>query len=59
MEKEFTVTIEEKRTKDITVKAVTVDEALDMVEGLYQLGNFNLDKDDIEDVEFSCTEDIL
>ena len=59
MKKEFTVTIEEKRTKDITVKAVTADEALDMIEGLYQLGNFNLDKDDIEDVEFSCTEDIL
>lgn len=55
----FTVTIEEKRTKDVTINAVTADEALDMVESLYQSGDLRLDADDFEDVDFVCHEDIL
>ena len=59
MTRPITVTIEEKRTRDVTVNAVTVDEALDMVESLYQFGDIELDKDDFEDVEFICHEELL
>ena len=55
----FTVTIEEKRTKDVTINAVTVDEALDMVESLYQSGDLRLNEDDFKNVEFVCHEDII
>lgn len=57
MTRPITVTIEEKRSRDITVNAVTVDEALDMVESLYQLGDITLDMDDFEDVDFICHEE--
>lgn len=59
MEKEFTVTIREVREKQITLHAVTADEAADAIEYLYSEGNFVLDNDDISDVEFVCQEDIL
>ena len=55
----FTVTIEEKRTKDVTINAVTVDEALDMVESLYRSGDFRLNAYNLKNVEFVCHEDIL
>lgn len=57
MEKPITITIVEKRSRDVTINAVTVDEALDMVEGLYQLGDIELDRDDFEDVDFICYEE--
>ena len=59
MDKEFTVTIEEKRSKTISIKAVTPDEALDMVESLYRSGDIRLDEYDFDDVDFVCHEDIL
>ena len=59
MTRPFTITIREIREKDITIEAVTVDEALDAVEYLYSEGNFVLDNDDFEDVEFMCQEEDL
>lgn len=59
MDKPFTITIEEKRSKDVTINAVTLDEALDMVESLYRYGDIRLDEDDFEDVEFKCQEEYL
>ena len=59
MTRPFTITIREIREKDITIEAVTVDEALDAVEFLYSEGNFVLDNDDVEDVEFMCQEEDL
>ena len=52
MTKQITVTIKEVREKDITIDAVTLDEAVDMIEYLYSEGNFVLTNDDISDVEF-------
>lgn len=59
MERPFTVRIEEKRSRDVTVKAVTVDEAIDMVDDIYRSGAIKLDHDDVEDVEYMCSEEIL
>ena len=56
MNKPFTVTIREVREKQITINAVTDDEALDTVEYLYSVGNYVLDNDNIEDVEFVVEE---
>lgn len=56
MSKPFTVTIREVREKQITINAVTDDEALDTVEYLYSVGNYVLNNDDIEDVEFVVEE---
>lgn len=59
MEKEFTITIEEKRSKDITIKAVTQDEAVDMIEELYSSGDLFTTVEDVEYVEFiSYKEDL-
>lgn len=52
MTKQITVTIKEVREKDITIEAVTLDEAIDAIEYLYSEGNFVLTNDDISDVEF-------
>lgn len=52
MTKQITITIKEVREKDITIEAVTLDEAVDMIEYLYSEGNFILTNDDISDVEF-------
>lgn len=59
MTKPFTITIEEKRSKDITIEAVTYDEALDMVESLYSSGDIFTTVDDVEDVEFIGYEEDL
>lgn len=59
MTKKYTVTIREVREKQITINAVTDDEALDTVEYLYSAGNYVLDNDDIEDVEFIVSEDFI
>ena len=59
MTKQFTITIREVREKQITINAVTDDEALDTVEYLYSAGNYVLDNDDIEDVEFVVSEDFI
>ena len=59
MTKPFTITIEEKRSKDITIEAVTYDEALDMVESLYSYGDIFTTIDDVEDVEFVGYEEDL
>lgn len=59
MNKTFTIYIEEKRSRTIDINAVTPDEALDMVEELYQRGDIRLDEDDFEDVEFMCQDDLL
>jgi len=56
MNKEFTVTIREVREKQITIKAVTAEEAHDTIEYLYSDGNFVLTNDDLEDVEFIVEE---
>ena len=52
MIKPFTITIREVREKEITIDAVTIDEAIEAVEYLYSVGNFALTNDDIEDVDF-------
>lgn len=52
MEKEFTVRIEEKRSKDVTIKAVTIEEAIDAIEDLYSSGDIFTTTDDVEDTEF-------
>lgn len=52
MNKPFTITIREVREKEITIDAVTIDEAIEAVEYLYSVGNFALTNDDIEDVDF-------
>lgn len=52
MEKEFTVRIEEKRSKDVTIKAVTIEEAIDAIEDLYSSGDIFTTTDDVEDIEF-------
>ena len=57
MIKPFTVTIREIREKQITIEAVTADEAVDAIEYLYSEGNFELTNDDFEDVEFVCHEE--
>lgn len=59
MTNKYTVTIREVREKQITINAVTDDEALDTVEYLYSAGNYVLDNDDIEDVEFIVSEDFI
>ena len=59
MDRPFTITIREIREKDITINAITVDEAIDAVEYLYSEGNFVLTNDDFEDVEFMCLEENL
>ena len=59
MTNKYTVTIREVREKQITINAVTDDEALDTVEYLYSAGNYVLDNDDIEDVEFVVSEDFI
>jgi hypothetical protein len=59
MDRPFTITIREIREKDITINAITVDEAIDAVEYLYSEGNFVLTNDDFEDVEFMCLEEDL
>ena len=59
MEKEFTITIEEKRSKDITIKAVTQEEAEDLIEELYSNGDLFTTVEDVEYVEFiSYKEDL-
>lgn len=52
VEKEFTVRIEEKRSKDVTIKAVTIEEAIDAIEDLYSSGDIFTTTDDVEDTEF-------
>lgn len=59
MTNKYTVTIREVREKQITINAVTEDEALDTIEYLYSAGNYILDNDDIEDVEFVVSEDFI
>lgn len=56
MSKPFTITIREVREKQITINAVTDDEAIDTIEYLYSAGNYVLDNSDIEDVEFVVEE---
>lgn len=56
MSKPFTITIREVREKQITINAVTDDEAIDTIEYLYSTGNYVLDNSDIEDVEFMVEE---
>lgn len=58
MEKPFTVTIREVREKQITINAITDDEAIDTIEYLYSVGNYVLDNDDIEDVVFMVSENL-
>ena len=56
MSKPFTITIREVREKQITINAVTDDEAIDTIEYLYSAGNYVLDNSDIEDVELVVEE---
>lgn len=57
MTKQITVTIIETREKDITIEAVTLDEAVDTIEYLYSEGNFVLTNDNISNVDFAGYEE--
>ena len=58
MSKPMTVIIREIREKQIIVDTDSIEDALDTAEYMYSEGNFVLNNDDFEDVEFEVLEDI-